>query len=449
MTCACSNHGEHGNAAATIGRRALLGGGLAAGLLPFLPRMAGATGVDVNPSTDGGRDYGFKPPQPADAVYVRPIVFPVIGNVSWTDTYLAPRPGGRHHEGQDLIGDKMLKLVAAVSGTIVELSWGSSGNSLYLQGDDGWYYCYLHINNDTPGTDDNKNDFKYAFAPGMAIGKQVSQGQHIAYLGDSGNAEGGVAHLHFEIRMPDAKWYNASAVNPKYSLEKAGTVVPGSTFAPWNNADDFVRQQWKDIFGVAPSTASVAAKSSRLNAGDITPDDLIDELLGQPGSEDAVAPVVRLYLASFPRVPDSGLRYWIDQVRGGASLARVADSFSNTDEFKNRYGNLTNGDFVTRIYKDMFSRPPDSGGRTYWTGQLNARLSRGAMVNRLAESDEYKFVHYTQVRVVMIYEAMLHRSPDPSGWLYWINQANTTSDGMRRCIKGIRLSSEYAKRVGA
>ena len=146
------------------------------------------------------------------------MMFPVLpdaalGKATWTDTYLAPRSGGRLHEGQDLMGKKMLKLLACVDGTIVELRHSSGGNSLYLMGTDGWYYCYLHINNDDPGTDNGANQFKYAFAPGMAIGTKVRRGDHIAYLGDSGNAESTGAHCHFEIRMPNAKWYNAAAVN--------------------------------------------------------------------------------------------------------------------------------------------------------------------------------------------------------------------------------------------
>ena len=46
---------------------------------------------------------------------------PVLGGVSWSDTYLAPRSDGRRHEGQDLLGKKMLKLLAACDSTVVEL----------------------------------------------------------------------------------------------------------------------------------------------------------------------------------------------------------------------------------------------------------------------------------------------------------------------------------------
>ena len=46
------------------------------------------------------------PPTPAAAAdIVKPIVFPVDGNVTYTDTFGAPRTG-HTHEGQDLMGQR-------------------------------------------------------------------------------------------------------------------------------------------------------------------------------------------------------------------------------------------------------------------------------------------------------------------------------------------------------
>jgi hypothetical protein len=116
----------------------------------------------------------------------------------------------------------MLKLLACVDGTVVDLRHRSSDNSLTIQGTDGYYYCYLHMNNDRPGTDDASNLFANAFAPGMATGEQVQRGQLVGYLGDSGNAEAAGSHCHFEIRVPHTSMWKAAAVNPKFSLESAG-----------------------------------------------------------------------------------------------------------------------------------------------------------------------------------------------------------------------------------
>ena len=44
---------------------------------------------------------------------------------------------------------------------------------LVLRDADGWEYWYIHINNDTPGTDDGLNPLDHAFAPGIAVGAPV------------------------------------------------------------------------------------------------------------------------------------------------------------------------------------------------------------------------------------------------------------------------------------
>ena len=153
---------------------------------------------------------------------VRPITFPVSAGASYSDTFGAPRSGGRSHAGQDLVSAKGTPLLAAVSGRITRLRHdlsGLSGNSLTITADDGWSYVYIHLNNDSPGTDDSANRFEYAFAPGLTLNKRVTAGELVGFLGDSGNAEQTVAHLHFEIRQPDGAVINAFA-----SLRAASTA---------------------------------------------------------------------------------------------------------------------------------------------------------------------------------------------------------------------------------
>ncbi|MFH1047124.1 MAG: M23 family metallopeptidase [Patescibacteria group bacterium] len=145
------------------------------------------------------------PPNIARAETVRSIVFPVDGSVHYTDTWGEARSGGRTHEGTDIMGEHLTPLVAAADGfisfiTIPEASWGYA---LAIQDAEGWEYWYLHINNDSPGTDDGQGGLEYAFAPGINQGVRVSAGQLVAWMGDSGNAEYAGNHLHFEIHTPD------------------------------------------------------------------------------------------------------------------------------------------------------------------------------------------------------------------------------------------------------
>ncbi len=473
MSCSC--HPDPEPQPSGLSRRLVVAGGLAVGLAPFLPRAAGAetpTATFGDPSsppnqtaqgTDPGppstsQDYGFLPPRPADEKYVRPMMFPVLpdatlGKATWSDTYLAPRSGGRRHEGQDLMGNKMLKLLATVNGTIVELRHQSSGNSLYLKGDDGWYYCYLHINNDDPGTDNGANQFKYAFAPGMATGERVLKGDHIAYLGDSGNAEATGAHCHFEIRMPNEKWYNAAAVNAKYSLDaaepaKVRAKVPNSAFAPLGDAPTFARQQVADFLGIIPSAAFIDRATEDLEGGVITPDAFTASMLNYDGATKITAPTTRLYLGFFLRIPDySGLDYWFRKVRAGTSLDTAASQFAAGSEFTRRYGDLDNAGYVTQLYRNLFARQPDAGGLDYWTRRLDGGAKRGWVMRQLCESAEYQRETGTQVKVVQIHAAMVNEAPSASEykrWTDWINGAGTP--GIADLVKYLRTGTAYNSR---
>lgn len=135
------------------------------------------------------------------------IIFPVQGVVNFSDDFGDGRSGGRVHEGNDLMAPKMTPIMAARSGRVVSaaMTEPSYGYMISIAGDDGYKYNYLHINNDTPGTDDGNGGPLYAYAPGIQAGVEVTRGQLIAWVGDSGNAEAAGSHLHFEIRMPDDK----------------------------------------------------------------------------------------------------------------------------------------------------------------------------------------------------------------------------------------------------
>ncbi|MGH2757699.1 MAG: murein hydrolase activator EnvC family protein, partial [Actinomycetota bacterium] len=69
---------------------------------------------------------------------------PVAGPTSFTDTYGAPR-SGHTHQGVDMMGSYGTPLVAIVSGTITYSAYdGSGGNMIFLSGDDGNAYWYMH-----------------------------------------------------------------------------------------------------------------------------------------------------------------------------------------------------------------------------------------------------------------------------------------------------------------
>jgi uncharacterized protein YkwD/murein DD-endopeptidase MepM/ murein hydrolase activator NlpD len=149
---------------------------------------------------------------------VIPIVFPVLGKAAWNDTFGAPRDNGtREHYGQDLTAPHMTPLLAAFDGVIsIGRSEGVGGhNTFSIAGDHGWIAVYMHVNNDTPGTNDGMGTADYAFAPGLKSGDRVIAGQLVGWVGNSGNAETVGHHLHFELWGPDG------VVNATPSLQAA------------------------------------------------------------------------------------------------------------------------------------------------------------------------------------------------------------------------------------
>ncbi len=163
---------------------------------------------------------------PGKVQAARSIVFPVIGSVKYSNDYNSPRSNGIH-AATDIMGHKMQPLVAAVSGTVTFVGYPqpSWGYSVFIRDSEGYTYRYLHINNDTSGTDDGNGGAMNAYAPDMVVGKPVVRGQLIGYMGDSGNAETTPPHVHFEIFAPDG-----SPTNPYDSLIHAQRISEPSWY---------------------------------------------------------------------------------------------------------------------------------------------------------------------------------------------------------------------------
>lgn len=109
------------------------------------------------------------------------------------------------------------------------------------------------------------------------------------------------------------------------------------------------------------------------------------------------ANIARLYSAAFNRAPDSGgLNYWEDQYASlpvsakaqGAGLRGIAANFVNSAEFKQIYGNPTDGQFMTALYQNVLGRTPDPAGLNYWLTDLAAGDSRAAVLMGFAVSTE-------------------------------------------------------------
>lgn len=100
------------------------------------------------------------------------------------------------HKGIDIAAPNGTPVMSCADGNIVRREFSSSyGNVIYIKHLDGKCSRYAHLS---------------SFQPGQFVGKDVSKGDIIGYVGSTGNSTGN--HLHFEIRETSA--HDARPLDP-------------------------------------------------------------------------------------------------------------------------------------------------------------------------------------------------------------------------------------------
>ena len=225
-----------------------------------------------------------------------PLVFPVAGDHNYVDTFGAPRSGGRAHRGTDVFAAKLTPVVAAADGTVLKVAVGKlAGRYIVIQHDDHWRSYYMHLNNDTPGTDDGLGA---APVEGIVPGTFVQAGDLLDFVGDSGNAEDTPPHLHFELHRPDGL-----AVNPYRHLKQAQGVVVQAV------ADPLTAAEGKAALEASRSTTAAASAALEYTAVDTA---LVGNIeLGQGFVADVVVSGATAYVGTWGRpgiCPGIGIR---------------------------------------------------------------------------------------------------------------------------------------------
>ncbi|MDW8339828.1 MAG: M23 family metallopeptidase, partial [Thermoleophilia bacterium] len=142
-------------------------------------------------------------------------VFPVYGPASFGDSFGAPRPnapGGWHH-GEDIFAPLGTPVLAVADGVLHTIGFTPIGGyRLWLRDREGNEFYYAHLS---------------AYSPLAVEGREVRAGEVIGFVGDTGDAEGGAPHLHFEI-------HPAAMLGLGYD----GVIAPYPVLLAWRRAED-------------------------------------------------------------------------------------------------------------------------------------------------------------------------------------------------------------------
>jgi murein DD-endopeptidase MepM/ murein hydrolase activator NlpD len=142
-------------------------------------------------------------------------VFPVFGSAAFGNTFGAFRAdvAGKWHHGEDLVAPYGTPLLAVADGTLFSVGWNDIGGwRLWLRDTAGNEFYYAHLS---------------AYSPLAIAGKRVKAGDVLGFVGDSGDADGGVPHLHFEIHPVEFLGYGYD-----------GAVAPYPFLVAWRRAED-------------------------------------------------------------------------------------------------------------------------------------------------------------------------------------------------------------------
>jgi murein DD-endopeptidase MepM/ murein hydrolase activator NlpD len=126
----------------------------------------------------------------------RELVIPIenIRTQDIHDTWRAPRPDIRTHDGQDIFAPSGTPIYAAAHGYITRIGWNNlGGNIVLILAAGGHRHYYAHLD---------------SFAPELYAGIEVSTSTLLGYVGNTGNATSTPPHLHFGI------YTNQGAIDP-------------------------------------------------------------------------------------------------------------------------------------------------------------------------------------------------------------------------------------------
>ena len=118
-------------------------------------------------------------------------VFPVAGGAHYGHDFGNFRADTGFHEGSDLFAPEGTPLVAVQSGVLHNVGWNRLGGwRLWVEDAHGNWFYYAHLS---------------AYSPIAKDDAHVNAGDVIGFVGNTGDAQGGPTHVHFEIH-PGGQW---------------------------------------------------------------------------------------------------------------------------------------------------------------------------------------------------------------------------------------------------
>lgn len=227
----------------------------------------------------------------------------------------------------------------------------------------------------------------------------------------------------------------------------AAAVPTDPDITPFPTVTEMVARQFADFAGREPTPEEAYAWEVGIYQGNRTFAQMVLELqtveLRTPAAQ-----VTRIYLGLFQRPPSAAdLDYWVGQMDAGRSIDSVAAFFAGSAEFRARYGDADDTEFVTLVYQNVLGRNPGDAEVAYWVGELGRGVPRGRVFLLFSESPENRAATAPHLRVIDLALSMVDRAPTGTELRVVIDGLADGTATLTDLIDAIRTGDEYAARV--
>ncbi|MBO7424788.1 MAG: DUF4214 domain-containing protein [Clostridiales bacterium] len=249
-------------------------------------------------------------------------------------------------------------------------------------------------------------DSLYNYLPGDIVSRE-----------DVGGFVSGLYKCTFD-RLPDTEgsryWYDLLKSQTITGGQAAKDFIKSPEFASMNYSDEeFVRVLYSIFFSREPDDSGMNYWLEKLSSKEISRADCVDFFVDSQEWADmcatygirsgtSIMPKVNvspssivadftenLYKTALNRDPDyPGMAYWALLLSSHRITGEeVGLEFFLSKEFKDQ--NISNKEFVNRLYLTFMGREGESGGMNYWIGLLEGGTSRETVILGFTRSEEY------------------------------------------------------------
>jgi hypothetical protein len=164
------------------------------------------------------------------------------------------------------------------------------------------------------------------------------------------------------------------------------SMVPRTVDPTDEGETRFLDLAYRSLLGRSPDPDGASYWLGRLRA-DLSPDGVLDTIASLPEHRQHL--VRSVYAELLGREPEGdGLRFWSDALAAGMAPAVLRALVLGSEEYLAVRSDGTPAGFVDAVYADLLGRPPDPGGRTFWTDVVARGTPRWSVALSLSGSEE-------------------------------------------------------------